>query len=257
MVALIGSGNVAHWVAQRLKGSAEFPIKQVYSRQMSHAQALAAQVGAEAIDDLLRLDPSCDIFIFAIKDDAFAEVMAQLPFTLSVAVHTAGTVSQHVFASKAANYGVLYPLQTFTKGVSMQEVKVPLCIESSMLGAQKEKVRRLAKQLSDCCYDIDEEDRAVLHLAAVFACNFSNAMTHVAENILQNRKLDRKLLLPLMRQTLDKLERMPAEEAQTGPAVRHDKLVMEKHLNRISSEEIKTIYQVISSYIMQYVKAEK
>ena len=250
MIALIGSGNVAHWLAQKLRQSSEFPIAQVYSRNVEHAQALASKVGAQAIDDLSKLNPNCEMYLFSIKDDAYSAILPALPFKLPVAIHTAGSVSQNVFQGYAENYGVLYPLQTFTKSENMEKMTVPLCIEDNALGERKCRVGRLARELSDKLYDISEEQRGVLHLAAVFACNFSNAMANMADDILKADNLDFQMLLPLMRQTLDKLQWMSPAMAQTGPAARKDAAVMEKHLQMLPSEEMKTIYRQISNYIM-------
>lgn len=250
MIALIGSGNVAHWIAQRLRDSKVFPVGQVYSRHIENARELALKVGARAIDNLSDLDPACDVFVFSLKDDAYAEVLSSLPFELPVAVHTAGTVSQSVFAGHARHYGVLYPLQTFTKTMDMNELKVPLCVEHEALGDDCEMVMRLAAELTDARYMISEKQRGVLHLAAVFACNFSNAMACAANGILQDNNMSLDMLMPLMQQTLDKLKMMPPVLAQTGPAVRADKSVMEKHMNALPTAELQELYRMISAYIM-------
>ncbi len=168
MIALIGSGNVAHWVARRLADSEEFRIGQVYSRQLSHAQALAEEMSAQAIDDLAKLDPRCELFLFALKDDAYADAMRKLPFKLPVALHTAGAISQQVFDGYAEEYGVLYPLQTFSKSAApQQKIQVPLCMETNRIIRSKLRVRRLAERLSPLQYEVNEAQRAVLHLAAV------------------------------------------------------------------------------------------
>lgn len=250
MIALIGSGNVAHWVAERLRHSQEFRIAQIYSRQMEHAQELAAAVGAEAIDDLSKLTPSCDIYLFSIKDDAYRDVLRQIPFRMPVALHTAGTVSQEVFAAFAREYGVLYPLQTFSKHTDLSNLEVPLCVENNHINENSDMTMRLAKTLSDTCHIVCEEQRAVLHLAAVFANNFSNAMASIADDILKSDGMDINILLPLMRQTIEKLHTLSPAEAQTGPAARGDRTVMDKHLKMLPDEKTRAIYTIISDYIM-------
>lgn len=251
MIALIGSGNVAHWVAQRLRNSKEFPIAQVYSRHIGNAQELAQKIEAQAIDDLKALNPACDVFVFSLKDDAYEEMLSLLPFELPLAVHTAGTVSQSVFAGHARHYGVLYPLQTFSKTMDMTGLQVPLCMECNMAGDDCDKVVRLAAELSDTRYSISESQRGVLHLAAVFACNFCNAMACVADEILKGDGMNLDMLMPLMQQTLDKLKTMSPAQAQTGPAARADKSVMEKHIEALPTAELQRLYRSISEYIMK------
>ena len=251
MIAIIGTGNVAHWVVSRLKDSQEFPVAQVYGRRMDQARALAGMAGAQAIDDLSELRRECDLYLFTVKDDAYREVLEKVPFTMPLALHTAGSVSQSVFEGHAREYGVLYPLQTISKNADLEELEVPLCVEDDRLGASRELVWRLAAALSDQCHRVGEAQRAVLHLAAVFACNFSNAMAVIADDLLKADGLDFKMLLPLMRQTLDKLQELSPIEAQTGPAVRGDRAVMDKHIRMLEDERLRNIYREISEYIKE------
>lgn len=252
MIALIGSGNVAHWVAGRLKDSQEFPVGQVYSRRMENARALADTLGAEAVDDLSRLRADCDLYLFSVKDDAYGEILKKIPFTMPVALHTAGSVSQNVFSGHAREYGVLYPLQTFSKTTDLVQLQVPLCVEESMIDRSRDKVHRLAAELSSTCYAVDESRRAVLHLAAVFACNFGNAMNHIADDILKAEGMDLKMLLPLLQESLRKLQTLSPGEAQTGPAVRGDRMVMEKHIAMLEDDRVKRIYREVSQYVEEH-----
>lgn len=250
MIALIGAGNVATWIASRLQNSKEFPIGQVYSRNMDHARRIADMVGAEPIDDLKQLTPSCEIYLFSLKDDAYHSVLSQLDFELPVAVHTAGTVSQDVFKGFARHYGVLYPLQTFTKEMDMCKMKVPLCVEDGKLQDHAKRVWALASELSDDAVPMTEQQRQKLHLAAVFACNFSNAMYAIADKLLQEGGMSLELLKPLLWQTLEKINTMTPKEAQTGPARRNDRVVMEQQLAALPDEELRAIYKDVSKYIV-------
>lgn len=250
MIALIGSGNVATWVASKLADSKEFAIGQVYSRNLDHARALADRVGAEAIDDLRKLNPACDVFLFALRDDAYPDILKEVPFRMSLALHTAGSVSQHIFKQYADAYGVVYPLQTLSKTMDFSAVKVPLCVEGDQLGDNHDKVMRLVSELSATHCDMSERQRAVAHLAAVFACNFSNALYGMADELLQKEGFSLELLMPLMEQTLEKLKTMSPEEAQTGPAARRDTVVMGQQMMALDDERLRAIYAAISDYIM-------
>ena len=250
MIALIGSGNVASWVAARLEKSREFPIGQVYSRNLAHARALADRVGAEPIDDLRKLDPACEIFLFALRDDAYPDILREVPFKMPLALHTAGSVSQQMFEHHADTFGVVYPLQTFSKTMDLSTMKVPLCVESDHLGDNLDNVMRLVAELSDTHCEMSEKQRAVAHLAAVFACNFSNALCGIADELLQKEGFSLELLMPLMEQTLAKLKAMSPAEAQTGPAVRRDTVVMGQQMMALDDERLRAIYTGISDYIM-------
>lgn len=249
MIALIGSGNVAAWIAHRLRDSKEFRIGQVYSRNIDHARRIADRVEAEAIDRMEDLSREASMYLFSVSDDAYRKLLPQIPFTMPLALHTAGSVSQQVFAGYAVEYGVLYPLQTFSENSVYEGLQVPVCLETDHLGASLDSVERLAAALSEQRCRMSGHQRTVAHLAAVFACNFSNAMFTIASDILQENGMSLDLLRPLMQQTLDKLDVMSPRQAQTGPAKRRDDRVLHNHLAALDDPIQRDIYRLISMYI--------
>lgn len=256
MITLIGSGNVATWIAQRMQDNPLFPITQVYSRKLSHAKPLAEILHAQAIDDIALLNPDNQVFIFALADKAYTDILPKLPFRLPAAFLTSGTLSCQCLKDHADRYGVIYPLQTFTKTQDMRTMDVPLCLEyhdsqePTLPNAGKDQMHSLARQLSPLCYDVSESQRARLHLAAVFSCNFSNAMYNVAYKLLQEKDLPFEMLIPLLQQTVQKLKTLTPAEAQTGPAARRDMNVMQKQMESIDDPEWKEIYRLMSELIM-------
>lgn len=254
MITLIGSGNVATWMAQRLQHSERFPITQVYSRKLANAQRLAELSAAQAIDDLKDLNLDNQIFIFALADNAYQEILPQLPFRLPAAFLTSGTVSCQCLKDYADHYGVIYPLQTFTKTQDMRTLEVPLCLESDFSGVYRGQMWSLARELSPTCYEVSEFQRARMHVAAVFACNFSNAMYQIAYKLLKENNLPFEMLLPVLRQTVEKVSQMTPAEAQTGPAVRGDENVMRAQMASLEDERLREIYRVMSELIQNGVE---
>ena len=252
MITLIGSGNVATWIAQRLQGNPRFPITQVFSRHLEHAQTLADLLNAEAIEDIRKLNPDNQIFIFALADKAYDEILPLLPFKLPLAFTTSGTVSCQCLKDYAEQYGVIYPLQTFTKSQDMRKLEVPLCLESDFAGEHKTLMWELARELSPTCYEVSEAQRAKMHVAAVFACNFSNAMYQIAYKLLKENGLPFEILLPVLHQTVEKVAQMTPAEAQTGPAVRGDVNVMRAQISTLSDDRLKELYRLVSELIMEY-----
>lgn len=251
MITLIGSGNVATWIAQRLQGNPRFPITQVFSRHLEHAQTLADLLNAEAIEDIRKLNPDNQIFIFALADKAYDEILPLLPFKLPLAFTTSGTVSCQCLKDYAEQYGVIYPLQTFTKSQDMRKLEVPLCLESDFAGEHKTLMWELARELSPTCYEVSEAQRAKMHVAAVFACNFSNAMYQIAYKLLKENGLPFEILLPVLHQTVEKVSQMTPAEAQTGPAVRGDVNVMRAQISTLSDDRLKELYRLVSELIME------
>ena len=188
--------------------------------------------------------------IFALADSAYAELLPRLPFRLPAAFMTSGTVSCQCLKPYADAYGVIYPLQTFTKSQDMRELEVPLCLESDFAKGYEEPMWALARELSQKCYEVSETQRARMHLAAVFACNFSNAMYQIADKLLKENDLPFEILLPVLRQTVEKVSTMSPAEAQTGPAVRRDGNVMRAQLAELDDERFREIYRMMSEVIM-------
>lgn len=248
-VVLLGSGNVATHLGRALL-TAGHRIKQVYSRTEEHAQALAAILDAVVTTDLAAIDAQADVYIISVKDDALAGVAAQLPPTLrGVVVHTAGSVDMDVFAGYAVDYGVLYPLQTFSKSTPVDFSSVPIAVEASG-EAVLLRLEALAGNLSNRVFRCDSKQRLSLHTAAVFACNFTNHFYAIAADILNKHDLDFDLIRPLVLETAQKVMKHPPKEVQTGPAVRNDARTMEKHLELLETNPtLAQLYLLISERI--------
>lgn len=238
-VILIGSGNVADHLAHALY-EAGHQIIQVISQNKKKSAALAQKVNANSTTDLEKIKKA-DFVIVAINDDAIAQVVSKI-HNLPVA-HTSGIVS-------IENAAVFYPLQTFSKGVPLDIKSVPFCVSS------KDKVfettlLNVAKSISSRVFQIEENQRKILHLAAVFASNFSNQMYVIAERLLAKSDLDFEILKPLINETVNKIQTNSPQAVQTGPAKRKDLETINTHLDLLDDEELKNVYQVITNQILK------
>ncbi len=248
-VSLVGSGNIAHWLVYALK-KADVDIRQIYSRQLGHAKELAAKADADAIDNLRDLSPDSDLYIFSVKDDSYETLLSQLPFRLPLAVHTAGSLSIRIFEPYADSYGILYPYQSLNKNMDFANVEVPLSVESNDKMVENE-LFAFAGRLSSTVQLMGEAQRLVLHRAAIFGCNFTNAMYAIAYDILRENNIDWRMILPLLENTLDKVKTMNPHDAQTGPAKRGDQNIIRMHQEALQDERLREIYRLMSDYIMR------
>ena len=251
-VTVIGSGNMAHWLVYAVR-HAGVEIRQIYSRQLSHAKALAEKADAEAINDIKVLLPGSDLYIFSVKDDSYEELLQQLPFRLPLAAHTAGSLSMRIFEPYAEAYGILYPYQSVNKDMNFEDVIVPLCVEANDKTTEKELLA-FAQRLTTTVQQLDESQRMVLHRAAIFGCNFTNAMYTIAYDILREHNIDWQMILPLLQNTMDKVKKMNPHDAQTGPAQRGDQNIIRLHQEALQNEQLKDIYRLMTDYIMQNKK---
>lgn len=252
-VSIIGSGNVATHLANVLY-SKGLNVNQVYSKRLNNAKVLANRVRAGFTDDLKGIKPNSDMYIIAVSDDVISEVVNELEIDKKILVHTSGSVDVDVLKNASKNYGSFYPLQTFTKGVKIDFENIPMCVEGSNKKTENE-LTALALLLSGNVNKISSEQRKKLHLAAVFACNFSNYMQIIAEELCEQNEVSFDLLKPLIKETFEKgIDLLPSEN-QTGPARRGDKKIMEKHLDLLgNNQELKEIYTLISNQIINKYK---
>lgn len=247
-VVLIGSGNVATQLGLALDEKG-FDILQVYSQTHAHANELAKKLNSLPTNQINKIRPDADIYIISVSDNAISEVAKALPHENIFLVHTSGSTPMDIFKNNWENYGVLYPLQTLSKSVKCNFSNIPLCIEASDKDHLNELIK-LGKKISSKVLHINSEQREYLHIAAVFASNFTNHMYAIASDILENKNISFEILHPLLDETLRKAKRNNPVEVQTGPAMRGDKLILDKHLERLSSLPA---YQKIYNFISQSI----
>ena len=249
-VILIGAGNVATQLGIALH-KAGHTIIQVYSRSNKSAVALSKKINAKAITDISKLDRNAAIYIISIKDDAIAELSKALKLEDQLIVHTTGSVEMEILKHTSKNYGVFYPLQTLSKNKAADFSSIPLCIEANNKPALN-KLKRFAKSISSNVQEIDSSQRKILHIGAVFACNFSNHLYAISASLLSKHGLSFDLLKPLIQETAEKIKHHDPKLMQTGPAIRKDKKTMESHLKMLSDEkDLKIIYKLLSDHIQK------
>lgn len=249
-IVILGSGNVATHLAVALKALGH-EIQQVYSRTYENAVILSKKVDAQPIDKINQVVDTADLYVFSVKDDALRQVINAMPHTRGIWVHTAGSVPMDMFSSRAKEYGVLYPLQTFSKERNLSFKEIPLFIEASSQSTFV-AIEDLANSLSNQVHHLGSDKRSYLHLAAVFACNFTNHMYRLAGDIIQEEGVPFDVLKPLILETASKVMEMSPANAQTGPAVRYDEKVMQAHINQLRSPQLKELYTLLSKSIHSF-----
>ncbi len=253
-ISIVGSGNVASFLAKAWY-HAGVKIVEIHSKNKEHAEQLAQHVEANAIDNLSNLNPAIDYLVFAVNDDALESCIEQVNENHTFCwLHTSGTKALNVFSKKASNFAVFYPLQTFSKQIPITELDFPILLECSNLNLEN-NLTELAHTLSQNVLLTNSEKRKKIHLAAVFACNFSNHLYVIANEILKNEHSSLNLILPLIKETVAKLDISSAEEAQTGPAIRNDQEVIQSQLNLLKDDSsLKQLYQLFTERIQNYSK---
>ncbi|WP_017730042.1 Rossmann-like and DUF2520 domain-containing protein [Nafulsella turpanensis] len=256
-VSVIGAGKVGWRLAQALENAGHY-IEEIWSRKPDNAARLVDHLyNARAQESLDFSSSRAEIFLLAVTDTAAPDVAASLMLPAgALLAHTSGSLSMEILAQAANQYGVFYPLQTFSKERVVDLSEVPFCLEANDKQALS-VLKKLAGSLSRQVYELDAAKRKVLHVAAVFACNFTNHLLHISEEILEDGGLDTQLLYPLVMETIHKSMELGPTQAQTGPAVRDDHQVMDAHLQQLEEEpEWAELYYLLSRDIIRRHRQE-
>jgi predicted short-subunit dehydrogenase-like oxidoreductase (DUF2520 family) len=252
-IVFIGAGNVATHLAVAFK-SAGLKISCIYARTEESASKLAHKVFADYTIDPSELPQNADIYFITVRDSIIIDVISTLQLKKKLIVHTSGTVSMDILKNATSSYGVFYPLQTFIKERKVVFRDIPVCLEACD-NIVLDRLRRLASLISDDVREFTSEQRRVIHLSAVVACNFTNYMYAIAEGILQRYDIPFDILYPLINETAHKIKNVKPLFVQTGPAMRGDIEIIEKHLEMLSElPDYKEIYKLISDSIIKQQK---
>lgn len=249
---LIGAGNVGFHLGKKLhKEGVE--VVQVFSRTKKKAKNLANKIEAEPITRLKDVTTQADLYILAIKDDAILSIVKKLAKTdvkSKLVVHTSGGTNTADMGKYLDHFGSFYPLQTFSIGKKPNWKTIPFCVDANSKKSKK-LLLKLAKKITPKTYEINDEQRAILHVAAVFVNNFSNHLFHIGATICEQENLDFAILKPLIQETIDKLSTGTPAEMQTGPASRNDKKTIARHVKYLEKyPDFKKIYEELTASIL-------
>ncbi|OUJ69346.1 Rossmann-like and DUF2520 domain-containing protein [Hymenobacter crusticola] len=229
-IVLIGTGRVATQLGPALV-HAGHRIAYVWSRTLASAERLAATLpDAQAGTSLDMQAHPADLYVVAVPDAVIPVVLAEARFPSGALVaHTSGTLPLQIFASdKGLRSGGFYPLQTFSLGRQVDWQKVPLCIEATDASSEA-RLLAVAHSISQQVALVATPQRQALHVAAVFACNFTNHLLGISHALLTEAGLSFSLLAPLVQETVDKAFVHPPFSVQTGPAARGDEPTIASH----------------------------
>ncbi len=234
-INIIGNGNVAFHYHKIMKEKG-YDVKIILSRK-----------------DFVLNDVESDVVIIAVKDDVIKEVLNKLPKVQGLLLHTSGFTQTKILSEKAVNYGCLYPLQSLNKKKDIDFSKVPLCYYVNN-EEYLETLKGLAESLSELARFVSDEQRQYLHIAAVFANNFTNHLFGISKEILNRNNIPFEMLFPIIDRTIENIKTSDdIFSLQTGPAVRGDFNIMNLHIDKLSSSESE-LYSAMSKSILDYHK---
>ena len=250
-VVLIGAGHVAFHLGKALKRSGN-KLLLLINRDAKKGERLGFELGCEYTTDFKAIPDQTDIVIIAVKDDAISEVASKIFCPGKVVVHTSGSVPMSALGDASDRLGVFYPLQTMHRGSEVNMKEVPFCIEGNSKWNEG-MLLELASSISENVQVLSSEQRKITHIAAVFACNFTNHFYALSEEILEKNGMNLDILKPLIKKTAANILTNHPKALQTGPAKRNDTKVMQEHLDMLEnlSPELKKLYEDVSESIIK------
>lgn len=231
-IVILGAGKVASALGNVLIQNG-YTIIQIYNRTLENAIPLAEKWNCVATDRISEVAQNADLYLISVKDDAIASLanaLSSLSQIQPLVVHTSGALAGKIINQASNRFGVFYPLQTFTSGRDVNFQNIPICVEASNY-QDVSALSKVARSISQNVYHLSDEQRAQMHVAAVFANNFTNHLFHIAQKILDQKEIPFQILFPLIEETVKKIASQSPITAQTGPAIRHDQQTINKHLS--------------------------
>ncbi len=254
-ISFVGCGNVAWHLAPELE-NAGHKVLEIYNRSTAHARSMQSRLyNAEIRTNLDFSESEADIIFITVSDDAISEVAQEMALQEDVVVvHTSGSSGLRQLGYLATeNIGVFYPLQTFTREKKIRFQDIPILIEGENKKTTK-ILMSLASSVSNEVHQVNSKDRLAIHVAAVFACNFSNYLFRISEDILKKEGFKLDLLRPLIAETLNKSLEIGPEKAQTGPAAREDLETLDRHMAFLKDPVMRKFYKLFSEEILKNKK---
>jgi predicted short-subunit dehydrogenase-like oxidoreductase (DUF2520 family) len=260
-IVILGTGNLATHLADFISQQPDLNLIQLFNhRKTKEAISLAKKTNCSLVSNYTKIITNADIYFICVKDDSIKVVSENLKKLQiqNLVVHTSGSVDLKELNTVSKQIGVFYPLQTFSKADLIDWKTTPLLVEANTPSALK-KLHTFSKLCSTQVKKVDSKTRLNIHLAAVFGCNFTNALFAASYQLFEKAlsKKEIKLLHPILQQSFHKMLTMGPVNSQTGPAKRNDKVTMQKHLVLLqANKQLTSVYKIISNLIQtqQHVK---
>ncbi len=239
-IAIIGNGNVGSF------------FKDAFARKEIASETFARHPSNDEnpLSDFTGKAKKFDLVLLCVNDDSIGEISSEFAVFQNIIAHVSGAASLEILNEKHPRRAVFYPLMSFRPKAEIGLEKIPICLEADN-PEDLIRLRNFVETLGARWFEVTSEQRQFLHLAAVFAHNFSNHLFHISNEILANQKLDFKMLIPLLENAIQQLQLNSPQNLQTGPARRGDTKTIEKHLSLLTIKSDKEIYKMLTENIAQ------
>lgn len=225
----------------------------------------AGEVSAEYRVGPHPLPPGTTILLLAVPDSKLAEVAYDMAAAGPAppgcaAFHLSGALSTDVLMplhSAGYTLGSLHPLQAVADPWLAAERIMGSAFAIAGEPAALSAARRLVDALGGRTLVVPPSQRALYHAGAVVASNYFVALLSFAVRLMADAGIPEEeavpALLPLVRGTLDNLEKLGVASALTGPIARGDIDTVRLHLMRLSGHD-RSLYCALGLELVQLAR---
>ncbi len=247
-VLIVGTGNVAWHLYQAFQKSAIQTIG-VVGRDSKDLALFQKKFHCPTYS--IQEAPAADIVLFAVSDNAISALSEKFKSAKGSVMHTSGSLGLDELHPKIENKAVFYPFQTFSINRELNYSQIPIFSEYNS-DLSRDHINYLSKAFSNTIHPLTNKTRVSLHLAGVLTNNFTNVLLNEANKLLEQNKIPREVLWPLLLETIEKAKDIGPENAQTGPAIRRDSTTIEKHLLQLEHKQtLQNAYKELTQLIQE------
>lgn len=243
-IVIIGSGNVAYHLAKAFILN-NISLAQIFGRNEKELNKISEELKVPYSTEKLE---DADLYLICVSDNSVEKVSALITKKDCLVAHTSGSLPKEILTGEYRKSS-FYPLQTFSKSKDLDYANIPFFIETENEG-DKKILFELASKISKKVMESSHEKRKYIHLTAVFACNFVNHLFSRAKEISDSQEIPFDYFLPLIDETVQKIYEIEPKAAQTGPAVRNDRRILELHEQLLKDESLE-IYKTMNHSIQK------
>ena len=259
-VGFIGAGTLGSGLALALHG-AGFNVTSVSSRTFGSAEALAQRVdGCAAVGTSQEVADRCDLVFITTPDSVIATVAGSIEWRAEQGVaHCCGAASIELLTAAeraGASVGAMHPFQTFAAIDDPSEAAARLNGVTFAVAANgwlTDTLPELARSLGGYAISIPDELRPLYHASAVLSCGYVATLLDAAAGLWTELGYTDedgvRAIVPLVRATVEAVQRMGPSGAVTGPAVRGDAATIAAHLEALTRHagHLSTLYRELTS----------
>jgi len=247
--SILGGGNLGVNLTYALS-SKGYRFKYVYKK--SKFKIYSSNIEKS----LKKIVLNSDVFFLSVQESRIEDLVKEIEnvgnLSEKIFFHTSNSLTSDELIplkEKGALVASFSPLQTFSSFYNDEDIFKSVCFLFEGDGEALKTAKKISSDLGAHCMEVEKSLKIYFHIGAVASSNFLNSLMRFADiQIKKGGGNDYKILLPLVRQTLNNIEKNGLEMSLTGPADRKENEIILKHMELLSGED-KKLYEILTNLL--------